>query len=232
MPDVLVAGGGPTGLMAAFELERAGLDVLVLERDARPTTQSKALALQPRSVEVLDDRGLLAAIEPYVAGAAARRALLGHPDRLRRPADALPVPARRRAGARGGGDRGAAAHAGAARRGRHRRGAGRRGRHRHRGRARPPGGVARRGRRRAQHGPHAAGRRVPRHARRGSRWSSPTSRSPRKPAGLADDWRLPSPSRGSCCRSPAGATARSSAARSSSGSAATRPSRPTRCSAR
>jgi 2-polyprenyl-6-methoxyphenol hydroxylase-like FAD-dependent oxidoreductase len=65
MPDVLVAGGGPTGLLAAFELERAGLDVLVLERDAQPTTQSKALALQPRSVEVLADRGLLAAIERH-----------------------------------------------------------------------------------------------------------------------------------------------------------------------
>jgi len=66
MPDVLVAGGGPTGLLTAFELERAGLEVLVLERDARPTTQSKALGLQPRSVEVLADRGLLAAIEPHV----------------------------------------------------------------------------------------------------------------------------------------------------------------------
>jgi 2-polyprenyl-6-methoxyphenol hydroxylase-like FAD-dependent oxidoreductase len=65
MPDVLVAGGGPTGLLAAYELERAGLDVLVLERDARPTTQSKALGLQPRSIEVLEERGLLAAVEPH-----------------------------------------------------------------------------------------------------------------------------------------------------------------------
>ncbi|GAA4484955.1 FAD-dependent monooxygenase [Actinoallomurus oryzae] len=65
MPDVLVAGGGPTGLLTAFELERAGLDVLVLERDARPTTQSKALALQPRSIEVLHERGLLAAVEAH-----------------------------------------------------------------------------------------------------------------------------------------------------------------------
>jgi hypothetical protein len=66
MPDVLVAGGGPTGLLAAYELERAGLDVLVLERGARPATQSKALGLQPRSIEVLDDLGLLAAVKPHV----------------------------------------------------------------------------------------------------------------------------------------------------------------------
>ncbi|RSM41412.1 FAD-dependent oxidoreductase [Amycolatopsis balhimycina DSM 5908] len=66
MPDVVVAGAGPTGLLTAFELERAGLDVLVLERDAEQATQSKALALQPRSVEVLADRGLLPAIEPSV----------------------------------------------------------------------------------------------------------------------------------------------------------------------
>jgi 2-polyprenyl-6-methoxyphenol hydroxylase-like FAD-dependent oxidoreductase len=54
MPDVLVAGGGPAGLSAAFELGRGGLDVLVVERrETRPTTQSKALGLRPRSVEVL-----------------------------------------------------------------------------------------------------------------------------------------------------------------------------------
>ncbi|ODU04858.1 MAG: FAD-dependent oxidoreductase [Pseudonocardia sp. SCN 72-86] len=66
MPDVIVAGAGPTGSMVAFELERAGVDVLVVERDAHPSPQSKALALQPRSVEVLDDRGLLDAIDPHV----------------------------------------------------------------------------------------------------------------------------------------------------------------------
>lgn len=66
MPDVLIVGAGPTGLMSAFELERAGLEVVILERDDRPANQSKALALQPRSVEVLQDRGLLTAVEAHV----------------------------------------------------------------------------------------------------------------------------------------------------------------------
>src|ERR1700760_4403009 len=88
MPEVLVAGGGPTGLPAAYELERAGLDVLVLERDARPATQSKALGLQPRSVEELADRGLLGAIAPNVEG----RLPAGHSSAI--PIDYADLPTR------------------------------------------------------------------------------------------------------------------------------------------
>jgi 2-polyprenyl-6-methoxyphenol hydroxylase-like FAD-dependent oxidoreductase len=57
--DVLIAGGGPTGLMLATELALAGVDVVVLERAAERSGQSKALNLQPRTAEVFDLRGLL-----------------------------------------------------------------------------------------------------------------------------------------------------------------------------
>jgi 2-polyprenyl-6-methoxyphenol hydroxylase-like FAD-dependent oxidoreductase len=57
--DVIVAGGGPTGLMLAGELALGGADVVVLERLEARTGQSKALNLQPRSAEVLASRGLL-----------------------------------------------------------------------------------------------------------------------------------------------------------------------------
>lgn len=57
--DVIVVGGGPTGMMLAAELRLHGVDVLVLERDAEPTTAVRALGLQPRTVEILDQRGLL-----------------------------------------------------------------------------------------------------------------------------------------------------------------------------
>ena len=59
MFDVIVAGGGPTGLMLASELRLHGVTVVVLERDAEPTRVVRALGLHARSIEVLDQRGLL-----------------------------------------------------------------------------------------------------------------------------------------------------------------------------
>jgi len=59
MIDVIVAGGGPTGLMLASELRLHGVHALVLEKDAEPTRISRALGLHARSVEVMDQRGLL-----------------------------------------------------------------------------------------------------------------------------------------------------------------------------
>ena len=57
--DVTVVGGGPTGVMLAIELRLHGVRVLVLERDAEPTRVVRALGLHARSIEVLDQRGLL-----------------------------------------------------------------------------------------------------------------------------------------------------------------------------
>jgi rifampicin monooxygenase len=59
MIDVIVAGGGPTGLMLAAELRLHDLQVLVLERDAEPTKIVRALGLHARSIEIMDQRGLL-----------------------------------------------------------------------------------------------------------------------------------------------------------------------------
>jgi 2-polyprenyl-6-methoxyphenol hydroxylase-like FAD-dependent oxidoreductase len=59
MIDVIVAGGGPTGLMLAGELRLHGVHALVLEKDAEPTRIVRSLGLHARSIEVMDQRGLL-----------------------------------------------------------------------------------------------------------------------------------------------------------------------------
>jgi 2-polyprenyl-6-methoxyphenol hydroxylase-like FAD-dependent oxidoreductase len=56
--DVLVVGGGPVGLWVACELALAKVSVAVLERRAEPVIQSRALAIQGRTLEVFALRGL------------------------------------------------------------------------------------------------------------------------------------------------------------------------------
>lgn len=60
MHDVAIIGGGPTGLMLASELRLHDVDVVVLEREERPSTLVRSLGLHARSIEILDQRGILA----------------------------------------------------------------------------------------------------------------------------------------------------------------------------
>ncbi|WP_295121661.1 FAD-dependent monooxygenase [uncultured Leifsonia sp.] len=57
--DVIISGGGPTGSMLAGELRLHDVEVLVLERDETPSPLARSLGLHPRSIEILDQRGLL-----------------------------------------------------------------------------------------------------------------------------------------------------------------------------
>ncbi|QDY80079.1 FAD-dependent monooxygenase [Streptomyces qinzhouensis] len=57
--DVVIAGAGPTGLMLACELALAGVDVVVAERLAERTGESRAGGMHSRTLEVLDQRGIL-----------------------------------------------------------------------------------------------------------------------------------------------------------------------------
>lgn len=58
--DVVIAGGGPTGLMLAGELALAGVDVVIVERRATQDIDgSRAGGLHARTLEVLDQRGIV-----------------------------------------------------------------------------------------------------------------------------------------------------------------------------
>lgn len=75
MTEVIVVGAGPTGLTLACELALAGVRTLVVERLAERVPQTKGGALQPRTQELLELRGLL---EPMRARAMSREPVGGH----------------------------------------------------------------------------------------------------------------------------------------------------------
>jgi 2-polyprenyl-6-methoxyphenol hydroxylase-like FAD-dependent oxidoreductase len=59
MHAVVIAGGGPTGLMLAGELALAGVDVAIVERRAgQELIGARAGGLHSRTIEVLDQRGI------------------------------------------------------------------------------------------------------------------------------------------------------------------------------
>ena len=56
---VVIAGGGPTGLMLAGELALAGVDVAIVERRAsQDLAGSRAGGLHSRTIEIFDQRGI------------------------------------------------------------------------------------------------------------------------------------------------------------------------------
>ncbi|MFJ9612198.1 FAD-dependent monooxygenase [Kitasatospora sp. NPDC101176] len=56
---VVIAGAGPTGLLLAAELRLAGVDTVVLERLPEPSGESRGLGLHVRSIEILNQRGIV-----------------------------------------------------------------------------------------------------------------------------------------------------------------------------
>ncbi|WP_329791645.1 FAD-dependent monooxygenase [Lentzea sp. DG1S-22] len=64
MQDVVVVGAGPTGLWLAGELRLGGASVTVLEAREERDSNSKALTIHPRTIEVFDCRGVA---EPFLA---------------------------------------------------------------------------------------------------------------------------------------------------------------------
>src|SRR5215475_15557324 len=56
--EVLVVGAGPVGLWTALVLAEKGVEVAVIDREARTTARSYACALHPATIQLLDQLGL------------------------------------------------------------------------------------------------------------------------------------------------------------------------------
>jgi len=56
-PSVLVIGAGPSGLAAALELARLGVPVRILDMAAAATKESRAVAIDPKTLDLLEPAG-------------------------------------------------------------------------------------------------------------------------------------------------------------------------------
>lgn len=60
--DVLIVGAGPTGSALAVDLLRRGVSVRIIEKNSHSFLGSRAKGVQPRSLEVLEDLGVISQI--------------------------------------------------------------------------------------------------------------------------------------------------------------------------
>lgn len=57
--DVLITGAGPVGLFLAVQLQASGRSCIVIDRNPAPSGQSRALAIMPRTLELLERAGII-----------------------------------------------------------------------------------------------------------------------------------------------------------------------------
>jgi len=75
--QVLIIGAGPSGLMMAAQLLRYGIQPVIIDSRQGPTNQSKALAVQARSLEIYRQLGI---IDTVISGGKAAKGLNFHFD--------------------------------------------------------------------------------------------------------------------------------------------------------
>jgi 2-polyprenyl-6-methoxyphenol hydroxylase-like FAD-dependent oxidoreductase len=96
--DVLIVGAGAAGLTLAIDLARRGVRFALIERLAEPFGGSKGKGLQPRSLEVFEDLGVLdrvlaeACLYPPVVNYDGRREIGRTATAARPPSEAEPYP--------------------------------------------------------------------------------------------------------------------------------------------
>jgi 2-polyprenyl-6-methoxyphenol hydroxylase-like FAD-dependent oxidoreductase len=92
--EVLVVGAGPVGLTAACQLARYGVPVRVIDTLAQPTTESRAVGVHARSMEMLAALGVLPRLEARGRRIDALAVLDGRTGATRARLDVSGVPSR------------------------------------------------------------------------------------------------------------------------------------------
>ncbi|MGE3286785.1 MAG: FAD-dependent monooxygenase [Pseudonocardia sp.] len=92
--DVLVAGAGPVGLTAACQLARLGVRVRVVDPLVHPTTESRAVSVHARSLEMLASLGVLDRLEARGRRIPALEVVDGRTGRTRARLDLTEAPTR------------------------------------------------------------------------------------------------------------------------------------------
>jgi 2-polyprenyl-6-methoxyphenol hydroxylase-like FAD-dependent oxidoreductase len=96
---VLIVGAGPTGLTLALDLARRGISFHLIEAAVAPFEGSRGKGIQPRTLEIFDDLGIIGAI--LAAGTTYPKFCLhlgpfslraGSMGSSRRPTDGVPYP--------------------------------------------------------------------------------------------------------------------------------------------
>jgi 2-polyprenyl-6-methoxyphenol hydroxylase-like FAD-dependent oxidoreductase len=90
--SVLVVGAGPCGLAAALELARLGIPVRILDKNPTATKESRAVAINPRTLDLLEPSGATERL--LAAGVKIVRARLVVDGRVRAQFDASRIPHR------------------------------------------------------------------------------------------------------------------------------------------
>ena len=90
--EILIVGAGPVGLTAAIELNRRGKAVRIVDRDPEPTSESRAIAIHPRTLDLLEAAGVTERL--LAAGVRVKGVRVVAQGRLRATLDLTEIPHR------------------------------------------------------------------------------------------------------------------------------------------
>ena len=90
--SIFIAGGGPVGLTAAIELKRRGIEPRIVDPDAAPSPESRALAVNSRTLDLMEPSGVTDAL--LAAGIRVKRVVIRRGTKVIAELDLTQIPHR------------------------------------------------------------------------------------------------------------------------------------------